>query len=217
MTKKELKAAQAEFHAFIKSQQKPEIEASITFMDGEEERIIPVKIKQDLTIPEDVMFVNRVMEFCRDEDMDEIYPSSMHFGFQIALLEYFTDIKERIKEDDIVSLIECFNVAEFLCENTGWKIEKKIKFLGTVCKEELDWVQRQYLNNHGVNSVFVKLENLLDKIDMAVDSASDYMGEDKLNELLDAVKTVADAPDKVAEKIIETERARVAVRDEIEN
>jgi len=73
------------------------------------------------------------------------------------------------------------------------------------------------LNNHGVNGVFIKLENLLDKIDMAVDSVGGYMGEDKLNELLDAVKTVAEAPEKVSEKIIETERARAAAAAEKEN
>ena len=86
-----------------------------------------------------------------------------------------------------------------------------------MCEDELKWRQRQMLNNHGVNGVFIKLENLLDKIDMAVDSVGGYMGEDKLNELLDAVKTVAEAPEKVSEKIIETERARAAAAAEKEN
>jgi len=217
MTKKEIKAAQAEFHAFIKSQQKPEVEANIAFMDGDKERLIPVTIKQRLSAEDKIMFVNRAVGFCVDEDFDEIYPTNLNLGFKMALVEFYTDIKTRAKEEDFVEFVNDFDIAQFLCDETAGEVLEEIKLMRAMCEDELKWRQRQMLNNHGVNGVFIKLENLLDKIDMAVDSVGGYMGEDKLNELLDAVKTVAEAPEKVSEKIIETERARAAAAAEKEN
>lgn len=208
MTKKEIKTAQAQFHAFIKSQQKSAMETNITFMDGEEERNIPVKIKLQLNAEEQIMFVNRVVDFCRDGDTGEIYPSSFKLGFDIALMEYFTDIKERIKADDIIAFLTCFDIEEFLDRETHEEID--FYELMNMCSSELRWAQEQYLNTQGVNGVFIKLNNLVDKIDIALDSANEYAGENKIDMLLEAVKTVAEAPEKVSEKIIEMEHARVA-------
>ena len=210
MTKKETKAAQAQFHAFIKSQQKPEIETNITFLDDGEERSIPVKIKLRLSSEEQIMFVNRVVDFCRDTETGEIYLSNSELGFKIALMEYFTDIKERIKADDIIAFLDCFDLEDFLYAESESAGETGFFGLKSLCQAELKWAQEQYLNFRGVNGVFVKLNDLIDKIDTAMDSMGGYMDKDKIETLLDAVKTVSQAPEAVAEKVIEVERARVA-------
>lgn len=208
MTKKEIKAMQAQFHAFIKTQQKPAVETKIVFTTEEGERNIPVKIKLQINAEDQIMFVNRVIDFCKDGETDEIYPSNFRLGFDIALMEFFTDIKEHIKADDIVSFLTCFDIKEFLDKETYEEID--FYELMNMCSSELRWAQEQYLNSRGVNGIFIKLNNLIDKIDIALDSASQYEGEDKIKELLEAVKIVAEAPEKVSEKVIEIEHARVA-------
>lgn len=207
MTKKELKAAQATFHAFIKSQQKPEIETNITFMDGEEERVIPVKIKQKLALEEQINFVHRVVNFCIGTD-GVIYPSNFDLGFDLALMEYFTDLKERIKDEDIMDFLACFNVEKFIYDACDGYFEPLR--LHHMCKAELEWEQEQYLNAQGVNGVFVKLNAFIDKLDANMNSMGGYMNSEKVEELLNAVKTVAEAPEKVSAKVIEMEHARVA-------
>lgn len=212
MNKKELKQQQAIFHAFIKSQQRPEIEKDITFVDGEEERTISVKVKQKLTFEEQINFVHRVVGFCVDEETGMIYPSSFEFGYSLALLEYFTNIKEQIKDTDIMDFLSCFDIEKFIhdaCDGCAECLR-----LHRMCKTELEWEQEKYLNSKGVNGIFEKISSFIERLDVGVDAIGDYMNAEKLEELLKAVNSMSQAPELVAEKVIDIERARVRAQKE---
>ena len=209
MSKKDIKKAEAQFHAFIKSQQKPDIETEIVFMDGEEERRIPIKIKQRISTEQKLTFINRVVDCCKDEFGYELMPSNFDTAFNLAVVEFFTDIKERVKDEDLLDFIDCFDVVEFISKNCPEEIYMNICNLHRPCYNELDWEKEKYLNSRGVNEVFIKLNDLLERVDFAMDSMGDYINKEKIEELLNAVNTVAEAPEQVAEKVLEIERAHI--------
>lgn len=209
MSKKDIKKAEAQFHAFIKSQQKPDIETEIVFMDGEEERRIPIKIKQRISTEQKLTFINRVVDCCKDEFGYELMPSNFDTAFNLAVVEFFTDIKERVKDEDILDFIDCFDVVEFIYKNCPEDVYEVVCNLRRSCYNELDWEKEKYLNSRGVNEVFIKLNDLLERVDFAMDSMGDYINKEKIEELLNAVNTVSEAPGQVAEKVLEIERAHI--------
>lgn len=209
MSKKDIKKAEAQFHAFIKSQQKPDIETEIVFMDGEEERRIPIKIKQRISTEQKLTFINRVVDCCKDEFGYELMPSNFDTAFNLAVVEFFTDIKERVKDKDILDFIDCFDVVEFIHNNCPEDVYEAVCNLRRPCYNELDWEKEKYLNSRGVNEVFIKLNDLLERVDFAMDSMGDYINKEKIEELLNAVNTIAEAPEQVAEKVLEIERAHI--------
>ena len=192
--------------------------ASIKYVDKEgNEQVFEYTIKPRLEYAEYVEAIAYAMNKCTDVETGEFYPPNLRLAVDMTLLKYYTDFGAKMTEGDLAQFADTFRgaisnmVAQAAAKNNVYDLIDDIY-------AEAEWHKQIALAHIGVNETFVKLNEVLDSVGKLAEGFSAQMenGDFNIEQILKAVETMKENPDKMTEAVIDFEKAKIAVKDDDE-